>query len=254
MRLHFSLLLASLVILVSFSACDEDPVQNATSATLDLNFTGKVNGEELELESKTYTDSQVAEGFRVSRASFFLSEIRLITLNNGQPLETEIGEVAYVQFNSEGEAQVEFPNVPVGQYSSIKFRVGLTPELDATVPADYANSNPLSQSAEYWVDWGSYIFLKLEGRSDTLADNIARFDANFIYHLGQSADFSKEVELAQTLDLKQNGQGINISVDIANLLGLGTNDALGIGSANDHRNTFAATITGNIERAFSISR
>ena len=213
-----------------------------------------MNGLPLELESETYTDSQVAEGFRISRASFFISDIRLITNNDGQALETEVGEVGYVQFGPDGTAEIDFQNVPVGEYASLKFRVGLNAEQDATVPEDYANSNPLSQASEYWIDWGSYIFMKLEGRSDTLADNIARFDVNFTYHLGNSAEFSREVELVQPLDFSQTGHTISIDVDVATLLGLGGSSPLEIAGGNDHQNRFAEIVADNIEESFTLSR
>lgn len=237
----------------ALAACgDDDPVNNATSATVQLSIAGNMGAQgELELESRTYGSTAVAEGFRMSRLSYYLSEVALVEEANGQDLRTDVAEVAYVQFGPDGTAALDFDNVPVGSYDKLRFRLGLTAEQDATVPNDYAASSPLGRDSEYWFDWGSYIFMKVEGRSDTLADGTERFDVPFVYHVGRAAMLGRDIEIDYPLDIESGGATVALEFNVAQLLGLGDPSGVRLAGGIDHANMEAVPIMNRAAEAFT---
>jgi len=185
-----------------------------------------MTGEDLAIDSKTYNATGAAEGFRLSRISFFLSDIRLVELRNGQALETPLAEVAYFNFGPSGVDSEIFDNIPTGDYTSIRFNFGLTAEQDMTTPADYATTHPLGNTSEYWVDWNSYIFAKIEGKTDTMPDSIERFDGAFVYHVGVAADNTRSGEVAVNLPLRAGSNDLSLDLDVATLMSLNTANEL----------------------------
>ncbi len=238
-----------------FGACeDKTPVEDATSGELRLSIGGSVLGESFGLEPKTYEAQEVAEGYRFTRVSMFLSDLRLVEVAGTESLETELAEVAYFELGDADDQELTFSDVPAGKYTALVFNLGLTPEQDAQEPSDFASSNPLSKSSEYWRDWGSYIFLKIEGKSDTLADGVERFDAPFVYHVGEAAENTREITVPIELDANAGTDVVNIRLDAARLLGLGTPTPLSLKGVADHRNKAAERIMENAATAFQAVR
>ena len=236
--------------LFTLAACKQDPIATTESATLELDLRAVVATEPLALEAETYTSPAAAEGYRVSRFSFYLSDLQLVQSDGNLSLGTELSEVAYVQFGPDGRDVLTLPNVPVGRYDALRFRIGLTDELDATVPADYADEHPLGRDSEYWVDWGSYIFLKVEGRSDTLADGRARFDAGFVYHVGRSAELAREVTIPLAdFEVAEAGARLELDVDFAEVIGAASGDPLPLKRVADHQNVLGRRVVDNLAGA-----
>ena len=250
--------LLPLAALIAFSACDDDLGERLTAAAVEVEFQGTVGAEALALESATYQAPGVAEGFRMSRLSFFLSEVELISETDAGELGTDVAEVAYVEFGADGRAALRFEGVPVGRYVGLRFNLGLTEEQDGQSPVDFAPGHPLADPAEYWVDWGSYVFLKVEGRSDTLADGRARFDRGFVYHVGRAAENTRRLEVRAPISVSGETAGVvgpdgraAISVDVEELLGLRSAEPLSLVGAADHENSAAAQLMDNAARAFT---
>ena len=241
------------LVLGAGSACgDDDPMQDGTSATITVAMTANMGAQgRVEMESKTFSSPQVTEGFRMSRLSFYLSEIALIEQVNGQDLATDLAEVAYVNFGPDGTAQLDFQQVPTGDYQALRFRLGLSAEQDATTPADYAQDSPLGRDSEYWFDWNSYIFLKVEGRSDTLADQVARFEVPFVYHVGRSEQLARVITVDYPVTIESSGEVLNLTLDVAQVLGLAANDGVSLAGGLDHANMEAVPLMNRTSTAFA---
>src|SRR5690606_28604783 len=72
--------------------------------------------------------------------------------------------------------------VKEGNYTGLRFAIGIGPNMNTTKPSDYKSSEPLSNSGYYWAAWNSYIFTKTEGNLDP--DGSGAFDLNFSVHTG----------------------------------------------------------------------
>lgn len=246
----FSPLLAALAC----AACgDDDPAATASSAPLTIAFEGTVGTEPLALQLASYEAPGVAGGYQVSRLSFFLSEVELLSEVEGEVLGTDVAEVAYVELGTDGQSSFTADDVPVGAYTGLRFNLGLTAEQDAQQPVDYAPGHPLADPAEYWVDWGSYVFLKIEGRADTLDDGLARFDQGFVYHVGRAAEYTRRLEVRTPITVAADGAGAAtaLAVDLEELLGLRTADPVSLTGVADHTNDAAERIMDNAQRAFT---
>ena len=244
-------LLTVAAVLALASCGEDDPMSTGQTADVTVAFRGTVGQEPLALESSTYQAAGVADGYRYSRVSFFVSEVELISETTAGELGTDVAEIGYVEFGPSGESALDVAGVPRGDYVGLRFNLGLTGEQDALQPQDYAAGHPLADASEYWVDWGSYIFLKLEGRSDTLADGRARFDQRFVYHVGKAAELTRRIEVRMPITVSGETAALGVDVDVATLLGLGGAEPLSLTGVADHSNGAAARIMENAARAFS---
>ncbi|MEM6726279.1 MAG: MbnP family protein, partial [Bacteroidota bacterium] len=107
-----------------------------------------------------------------------------------------------VSFNATTAADgisLTFTDVPVGIFTGLKFGLGVKPDLNAMVPADFPSTSPLSDAGNHWTAWDSYIFMKVEGRTDPDGDG-QQFEGNFLYHTGGDPLF-RTVTLDQTITL-----------------------------------------------------
>ena len=241
-----------LATLLASAACgDDDPVATGATGALTVDFRGTVGTESLALESSTYQAPGVPDGYRVSRLSFFVSEVELISETAAGELGTDVAEIGYVELDPAGRGTLDLGDVPNGEYAGLRFRLGLTGEQDALQPRDYAAGHPLADASEYWVDWGSYIFLKVEGRSDTLADGRARFDQGFVYHVGKAAEFAREIEVRMPFTIGGQARAVGVDLDVETLLGLRGAAPLSLTGVADHQNGAAERIMENAGRAFT---
>ncbi len=181
-----------LVFSLIIGACNFD-VNPKKEQSIELSFLGKYGTEALVLNNAyDYPDSYK---LTLNTLSFFISDIRLVDENN---TETSIGSTDLIKFTnnhststSSKKETISIGDVPSGTYKKIKFGIGLPADLNAKNPADYENSNPLSNTEYYW-DWrATYIFSAIEGTLDTLQDGTV--DVFLTYHSGSDAMY-KEVE------------------------------------------------------------
>ena len=177
MKILFTLLVAS----ICFLGCGDDNNEDQ----LFLNFKLEYQDQPLVLfEEVDYPDGKKIE---FTRVSFYLSEIELTV--DGQSFnagETYVDLTAsHSELNTAQEGlNVGLKDVTGNVIENIKFNVGLTPEQNSTVPQDYPSSSALSRSGEYWSNWNSYVFVKLEGRYDRDGDGIKE---GFALHLGSDS-------------------------------------------------------------------
>ena len=92
--------------------------------------------------------------------------------------------------------------------STATFNLGLTPAQNALAPNDYPVDSDLSNSAEYWIGWESYVFAKIEGLVDL--DNDGNPESTFALHLG-SDDIMRSITMEE---IDQNGDTYTLDIDI----------------------------------------
>lgn len=196
-------ILTFFISLLFFTACEKDPTTNAIeTASLEFAFTANYDGTPLVINEKEYTYN--GKPIRFSKVNFYLSNIIL----GG----TELSDIMYIDLSKthtseEGAKEgtvLNFSKIPVDNYSSMAFGIGVMADLNRTTPGDYSTSHPLGSdnSGEYWEAWNSYIFVKIEGQYDVDGDGFDGEDVAFAYHVGQddlykklSADFETPITL-----------------------------------------------------------
>lgn len=158
--------------------------------------------------ASTHTHTDGAE-IRFDAANYYVSNIRLVP--------TTGPEVAYdtILLITDLNAGQPFMlgQVPVGEYQTIKFDIGMDSARNHGDPTIYPFGHPLALSSQamHW-SWNSgYIFMKVDGQADTTAAQTG-IDVTFAYHIG-GMNFRREVSVPIDLEVDINTQLVQAHID-----------------------------------------
>ena len=152
-----------------------------------------------------------------SRISFYISDIELTTDGasyNGGEIYVDLTTSHSSLESSNKGLNINISDVKEDNIQSFSFNLGLNPTLNASLPSDYPSSSDLSRTGEYWSNWNSYVFVKLEGRLDRDGDGIKEA---FALHLG-----SDEAMRSLSFNNLDNDRNIELSVDVEKVFNTGT--------------------------------
>lgn len=156
-----------------------------------------------------------------TRFSFFLSQFQLKSAAGYK----EVLDIDYLNLTNSftGAANAakgfayEIPDIDPGQYLGIKFNLGVPKESNDKTPAAYGNDNVLSNQAEYWGDWKSYIFTRTEGQIDL--DGDGSLEESFALHTGANAAL-RTVEFPIATEITADGKTVvTMTIDIKKQFG-----------------------------------
>lgn len=194
---------AFLLVSILLTACGDDD----TFDELTLNIKLKYNNNPLVMfEEVEYPDGTPIE---FSRFSFYASEFEsksssFTALDNNSYYFDLTTSHASLESAEKGFT-FDKAALLVDNQVSLAFNIGVSPEVNAMSPVDFSSGNDLSRTGEYWSDWNSYVFAKIEGKMDF--DNDGVKDA-FTLHLG-SDDALRRI----SLDKSSDEQSLIINVD-----------------------------------------
>lgn len=192
------------------TSCDNDNTSN-DSTNVDLNIKLQYDGNPLVMYTElTYPDGKT---FRITDVKGYFSEIGL----NKDGTTTEIKDVAHFSLgdahSDEAEAEAGFSykiaDTGVTDFDAITFNVGLTNAQNNTQPNDYDSSNDLSKASEYWSNWGSYVYFKIEGNIDFDGDGNYANGENIVLHLG-----TENALRPTTINTKTDDGKVNLILDL----------------------------------------
>ncbi len=224
--------LIPIIFLASFLvfqfSCKPDPILEATT-DVELVFKGKYADEVFMINSVYEYDGNP---IRFDQFNFYISNVVLIKEIVGNPEETELLEVDFVDLSFKpadvADATKGFvitaPNIPVGEYSGIKINLGVASDINKTSWEDYGSGHPLRKPGHYWSAWNSFIFSKTEAKIDV--DSDGSFSHKLAYHTGsdeayRTKFFAKDIILDEdattkvsfTVDAKMMFDGIDIMTE-----------------------------------------
>lgn len=157
-------------------------------------FTPEFMGEPLQT-FKAYA-MRDGDSIKFSHLGFFISDVALLKDNEVTPLS----DIAFVDLTFDNTTAAQNGIIPIetavepGNYTGIRFSIGVPQDLNTKKPADFPSSNPLSKSSYYWTAWNSYIFSKTEGKLDPKKDG--SYDLGFGLHSGSDALYrTKSVDM-----------------------------------------------------------
>lgn len=182
-------------ILLSFSACDDDP----SLGNVELNFQAQYDGAPLVMYANSY-DYEDNIKFKAHLYQFYLSDIEL--LKEGSEEGELLSEIELVKFADQtdmasAEAGVTlgaYDQIPSGTYKAIRFGLGVAADMNATDPGNYTPPHPLTDN--YWSWATGYVFSKFEGIADLNDDGM--YDDGLTFHNGKDEvytvlTFNKEI-------------------------------------------------------------
>lgn len=168
----------SFIFLFVFVACEKDPfpVPEPEMPTMTLKMNSVYGQENLFLDSIYETP----EGYQLK-----FTDIKCIfgAWKNGS---TVLFDAALFDFREKGStffsAEGNYENFP-----SLDGFLGLEAAVNHADPTAFPNNHPLNIVNVGGMHWGwnpGYIFIKVEGRVDTIPDQIQNFDHTFMFHSG----------------------------------------------------------------------
>ncbi|MBN8786407.1 MAG: hypothetical protein J0I84_04905 [Terrimonas sp.] len=222
------ILYTAIISLLIFSSCKKDNTNEYNSnnkGELSIEFDNIVGGENLALNTGSYTNSS-GETYKITTLKYFISNISLGKADGTTYTVPQNDSYFLIEEGNE-DADHASIEVPEGEYKTLTFMVGIdslrntkdvSERTGALDPAGTANGM-------YW-GWNSgYIFFKIEGTSTA-----STADGNmFMYHIGGFGGYSSSTInniKTVTLNLEPGGtpkvhQGketnIHLMVDIAKL-------------------------------------
>ncbi|SKC18177.1 MbnP family protein [Dyadobacter psychrophilus] len=186
MKRTFSfLLLPFLAVFLSASliSCTDDPVPLPTGS-IKIKFDNVVGSKDLKLGTDKYTNA-AGEDFTVSKLNYYISNITFIASNGNNFTVPQDSSYFLIREGNVDSQQITINNVPARNYTGIEFVIGIDSLKSATDPSRRKgildkDSGPTNEEALYW-DWNpGYIFLMLEGTSDSATSA----NSKFYYHIG----------------------------------------------------------------------
>jgi hypothetical protein len=199
------------VLFFSLSGCGKD----SETGTINLNIKLKYGASDLIMLNK-YDYPLYGYPITYNRFSLFMSEITV----NGTDGNRQVEDIAYVDLSNAHSTKelaskgydLSIKDVPVGSYSGMTFAIGVPPLSNSKTPASF-KEKPLSDQAEYWGDWQSYIFSRTEGQMDK--DKDGKYESTFSLHTGSNAAF-RTLRLSKPIVISTNGiTTINLEIDLA---------------------------------------
>lgn len=185
-RFLFSLLFLGAASLVFFTACQDDEAAIPTGE-VKINFNALYDGSALDIQSTAY-DYPDGSKIKIQLFQYYISDLVLLPADGGAPVS--LAEIDLVRYNTAGASSVRsetYINVPAGEYSGLRFGLGVKPELNNQRPSNFAADFVLNE-AEYWNDNTRYVFAKIEGNVDL--NNNGMFDTPVTYHMGSNAIYT----------------------------------------------------------------
>ncbi len=182
----------------------------ASAATLEVEITPQVSGENLQGSSLRYRTS-AGESFSITRVSYLASDFAL-QRNDGSWLEIS-NSVAWMDFDqSRNSAWLD--KIPAGEFRALRFTVGLNTNLNHADVAAFPAGHPLNPNLNnlHWGWQGGYIFMALEG----LWRNSAGELDGWAYHLARDTN-AVRITLAAPL-VATNETKVELDLDLAALL------------------------------------
>lgn len=200
--LPFLLMLVVASSIAIFAACNQEDDELGTG-TLALNFKLTYDGDPISMYEDRY---EYADGTSIffDRFNLFLSNITLLeNTPDQQRVLKDVAFLDYAQTQDETTAQegitIELTDIPVGNHEGLNIGLGLTPELNATTPADYSTNHPMANN--YWEQWNSYISMVVEGKADTTGNGM--HDLVLTYHIGKDPSYA-DYPLKKNFEIKSD--------------------------------------------------
>ena len=181
--------------------------QLLTAAMLQVEIDPQFEGQPLQSASFRY-HTAAGETFSVTRVSYLVSDFAL-QRDDGRWREYT-NAVAWQDFD-QNRNSFHISSLPAGNYLSLRFTVGLSPELNHLNITNFPAGHPLNPDVNglYWGWQGGYIFMALEG----LWRNGAGELDGWAYHLARDTN-AVRITLPLTCEIA-NQTRVTVDFDLA---------------------------------------
>lgn len=191
-----------LTALVLITACQQN--DREVTGTIAINFQLKYDGAPLVMFDR-YEYPNGMEFF-FTRFNFYLSNLQIKTATGEAVL---LSEIEFLNLSDDHDSAAKaaigttysIEDIPLGNYNSIEFDIGVPSDLNSQEPKDYPNDHPLAATGQYWDSWDSFIFSKTEGKLD--ADGDGQAELGLAYHIGADETL-RSIDLNKTFSVESD--------------------------------------------------
>ncbi|MFZ1704994.1 MAG: MbnP family protein [Saprospiraceae bacterium] len=201
-----------LAFIILLSSCTK---MGEEKGDVNLTFYLQYKGQPLVMFD-TFVYPVTNQNISFTKFACYLSEIALVK-NNGEILNLK--DIDYVDLtnahskeNAVNGFTYSLKDVAVGDYKNVQFAIGVPVAQNAKEPKDFSSNHVLSNTANFWTSWKSYIFSRTEGKID--------FDANgtledaFTLHVGGDEAYTN-ISLSKSFSvLNEKTTDIGIVIDM----------------------------------------
>lgn len=191
-----------LFAVLTLSACKKNPAP-PTKGKLTIKFNHQINGQALTNGQLNYTNA-AGNKYSVSLFKYFISNVVLVKDDN---TEVKLNNYDLINaFEPANFSTVEASDLPYGNYTSIRFYMG----VDSARNHNGAQDGDLDPAYGMIWDWNTgYIFFKHEGKFiTTIGDTI-----DLQYHLGTDRALST-INIPITLNMDAETKKVNLLFDL----------------------------------------
>lgn len=192
-------------LMVIFAALMMSCSDSKDKGSLELVIKLKYGDKDLQM----FTDYTYPTGQKItfSRFSFYMHNLQLKNATETK----NVMDIDYLNLTNAftGAANVAkgfsyvIPDIEEGTYNALTFSIGVPAVDNNKTPAAFSSDNILSNQAEYWGDWKSYIFSRTEGQIDFDGDGI--MEESFALHTGANAAY-RTLEFPIATEIKANSK------------------------------------------------
>lgn len=156
------------IFMAMFVGCDKDdkPVletpETADPVILSLELSPAYGNKTINFNTDEFVTA-ANDTIQPNKFRFLMSKIQLVKMDN--TTITFSGKYGFVNLGDNAKVNLEFPEVPAGNYNAIKFSVGLDSAINHGDPSQWPSTHPLSPLVNglHWGWQGGYIFMSHEG-------------------------------------------------------------------------------------------
>ena len=216
-----------LTILLLTGCLDDDDFVDVTEREVTIAFRAEYGGEPLQIQSETY-GYPTGDSLKMLLFQYYISDLEPFQYNPGKTFRRPISEIDLIRWNSAVDSativRTYTARIPEGEYSGIRFGLGVKPELNAMDPSNFAADYVLNEN-EFWGPQTRYVFAKIEANAELEEDG--RFDTGLSYHMGSDSLY-RQVQLNGPFTIRDDaGSRLTIVVDVKEALS-GNGDTLDI--------------------------
>lgn len=193
---------------------DTDPIE---TGTIQVQFDNIVGNQDLRLDSARYTNA-AGEDFTVDKLNYYISNIKLTRMDGSVFTVPQDSSYFLIRESNTASQKLTIRNVLTGDYTGIEFVVGVDSTRSVMDPSQPGrkgildkDSGPTNEEAMYW-DWNpGYIFLKMEGSSDSATTA----NGKYYYHIGGFGGWNERtLNNLKTIKLNFPGQKAIVTTSI----------------------------------------
>lgn len=253
-----NLLFILIIVGINFSSCKKDKSDtpdpsnpsSTPKGTFLLHLHIYIDNNEVDLYNITYTTLD-GRNILLSMGQLYISTIQLVKLD-GSAVDVPGKKILKVL---ETDTYL-VGDVPVGNYKTIRFKVGLDAATNTLSPTTSSDSSILNKPAMWFggtAQPDGYVFMNVQGLIDTSSD-LSGTAVPFVYKIGTNANY-KQVQMPDrnfTISENQVQYG-HLLIDYSKIftgIQLNQNSNLSITTAAENNTALAAKIVSNIPGMF----